>query len=42
VVPYKNDRRLYLQYDGQHGSSFAIEKEGYKVRESVLPGDIFV
>lgn len=42
LVPYKNDRRLHLQYAGQHGSSFALEKDSYKVRESVLPGDIFV
>ena len=42
LVVRKADRRLHLSYDGQEGPHFAIEKEAYDVRQSVLPGDIFV
>lgn len=42
LVSYKADRRLHLTYDGHEGSSFAIEQDLYDVRQSVLPGDIFV
>jgi hypothetical protein len=42
LVPYEGDRRLHLAYGGQQGAGFAIERDRYRVRESVLPGDIFV
>ena len=38
LVVRKADRRLHLSYDGQEGPHFAIEKEAYDVRQSVLPG----
>jgi hypothetical protein len=40
LVPYKNDRRLHLTYDG--GAHDLITKHPYAVRDSVLPGDLFV
>jgi hypothetical protein len=42
LVDYKADRRLHLAYDGHRGEDFAIETERYDVRQSWLPGDIFV
>lgn len=42
LVEYKGDRRLHLTYDGREGSNFDIEKDLYDVRQSVLPGDLFV
>ncbi|MDB4934075.1 MAG: hypothetical protein JWP87_1047 [Labilithrix sp.] len=42
MVSHKADRRLHLAYDGHKARGFAIEKERYDVRQSVLPGDIFV
>jgi hypothetical protein len=42
MVDHKADRRLHLAYDGQSGRDFAIQKDLYDVRQSVLPGDLFV
>ena len=42
LVPYKTDRRLHLKYDDHDGAAFAIEKDVYAVRQSMLPGDMFV
>jgi hypothetical protein len=42
MVPYEGDRRLHLAYDQRAGQDFAIETELYDVRQSYLPGDIFV
>jgi hypothetical protein len=42
MVDHKADRRLHLAYDGHEGRDFAIEQDRYDVRQSVLPGDIFV
>jgi hypothetical protein len=42
LVAYKADRRLHLGYDGREGAAFPIENDRYDVRDSVLPGDIFV
>jgi hypothetical protein len=42
LVRYKADRRLHLRYDGQDGGSFPMESDIYNVRQSILPGDIFV
>jgi hypothetical protein len=42
LTTYKVDRRLRLSYDGHAGSSFDIEGDLYDVRQSILPGDIFV
>ena len=32
----------FLTYDGREGSNFEIEQDLYDVRQSVLPGDLFV
>lgn len=42
LVSYKGDRRLHLSYDGRKASDFEIASGRYDVRQSVLPGDIFV
>jgi len=42
LAPWKADRRLRLSYDGHEGPHFPIEREPYDVRQSALPGDIFV
>ncbi len=42
LVPYKTDRRLHLAYDGEGSEAFEVERDRYDVRQSVLPGDIFV
>jgi hypothetical protein len=42
VVNHKADRRLLLTYDGIPADSHAPRIESYDVRQSVLPGDIFV
>lgn len=42
LVSYKADRRLHLTYEDRDGAAFEIEHDLYDVRESVLPGDIFV
>lgn len=41
LVSYKADRRLHLSYDGRKRASFDVTSDTYRVRESVLPGDIF-
>ena len=42
LAAYKADRRLHLAYDGEGSTAFAVERDLYSVRQSVLPGDIFV
>jgi hypothetical protein len=42
LVAYKTDRRLHLRYDGQEPDGFTIEQDLYNVRQSIVPGDIFV
>lgn len=42
LVSYKADRRLHLAYDGRKASNFEIEHDLYDVRQSILPGDLFV
>ncbi len=42
LVSYKHDKRLHLSYDGRRGAGFDVTSDNYSVRQSVLPGDIFV
>ncbi len=42
IVNHKADKRLRLTYDGIETTSYPINVEEYAVRQSVLPGDIFV
>lgn len=42
MVSWKGDTRLKLAYDGIDGAKLPITRESYHVRDSVLPGDLFV
>jgi hypothetical protein len=39
---HRKERRLKLTYDGAAETAFPIIRESYDVRQSILPGDIFV
>jgi hypothetical protein len=42
MIPHRGERRLRLLYEGVKETGFKMHTEPYNIRQSILPGDIFV